>query len=63
MKYITVPFFSQMAIAPEKKLRQQLLLFTPFQQQAKIHAKFASQMDFCFSSCTFSHGMRSSAHS
>ena len=25
MKYITVPFFSQMAIAPEKKLRQQLV--------------------------------------
>ena len=29
----------------------------------KIHAKFASQMDFCFLSCIFSREMRSLAHS
>ena len=56
-------FFKSYFAASAKSWTELLLLFTPFQQQAKIHAKFASQMDFCFSSCTFSHGMRSLAHS
>jgi len=41
-------FFKSYFAASAKSWTELLLLFTPFQQQAKIHAKFASQMDFSY---------------